>query len=196
MAPPTVRTVQPSELGKLTDVLMLAFSTDPIGRYGFPGASQYLAGMRFTFDVFGRQAIDHQSAFVVDDFAGAAIWFPPGVSPNSEPLMELGSHLDPARAETFMQTLAAMSEHHPEEPHWYLNFIGTDVTKQGMGYGAALLKHVLAIVDEAGAVAYLESSNPRNMSLYERAGFDAIARIQINDGPVVHPMVRPIHNNK
>jgi len=57
--------------------------------------------------------------------------------------------------------------------------------------GAALMKHVLEVVDESGAVAYLESSNPRNMSLYQRFGFEPIARIEVRDCPVVHPMLRP-----
>ena len=31
--------------------------------------------------------------------------------------------------------------------------------------------------------AYLESSNPKNMSLYERHGFESMGRIQIGDSP-------------
>ncbi len=50
-----------------------------------------------------------------------------------------------------------------KEPHWYLNFIGVDVSRQGKGLGAALIEPVLAIVDAAGCLAYLESSNPKNM---------------------------------
>ncbi|MGV0033695.1 MAG: hypothetical protein ACNYPE_01600 [Candidatus Azotimanducaceae bacterium WSBS_2022_MAG_OTU7] len=77
------------------------------------------------------------------------------------------------------------------EPHWYLNFIGVDVSRQGKSLGAAsLMKPVLAIVDAAGCLAYLESSNPKNMSLYERFRFETTARVQIGDYPVVHPMVR------
>ena len=38
--------------------------------------------------------------------------------------------------------------------------------------------------------AYLESSNPKNMSLYERHGFESMGRIQIGDSPPAHPMIR------
>ena len=45
--------------------------------------------------------------------------------------------------------------------------------------------------DAAGLPAYLESSNPRNISLYERHGFEIMGRIQVGDGPLVTPMLRP-----
>ena len=52
------------------------------------------------------------------------------------------------------------------------------------------MKHVLAIIDESGLPAYLESSNPQNISLYERHGFEVVGRIQIGASPPVHPMLR------
>ena len=39
--------------------------------------------------------------------------------------------------------MGQMGEFHPTEPHWYLPLIGVDVTKQGRGYGSALLRHAL-----------------------------------------------------
>ena len=38
--------------------------------------------------------------------------------------------------------------------------------------------------------AYLESSNPRNMSLYERHGFETVTKIQFGEGPALHTMYR------
>ena len=40
-------------------------------------------------------------------------------------------------------------------------------------------------------VAYLESSNPLNVPLYERFGFEVIAEIQAGDSPAIWPMLRP-----
>ncbi len=51
------------------------------------------------------------------------------------------------------------------------------------GLGALLMKHALRRCDEQGSVAYLESSNPRNISLYERHGFKIIGRIQSGSSP-------------
>src|SRR5687767_6551887 len=43
-------------------------------------------------------------------------------------------------------------------------FIGVEPARQGRGLGAALLRAQLAVCDQAGLPAYLESSNPRNRS--------------------------------
>ncbi len=89
------------------------------------------------------------------------------------------------------EVLGQMNDSHPEEPHWYLNFIGVDTHRQGQGLGSAVLKASLASVDEEGAIAYLESSNVVNIPLYERFGFEVTKEIQVNDSPVIYPMVRP-----
>jgi hypothetical protein len=39
-------------------------------------------------------------------------------------------------------------------------------------------------------LAYLESSNPRNIPLYQRHGFEAMGEIQVGAAPVVTPMIR------
>ena len=79
---------------------------------------------------------------------------------------------------------------HPEEDHWYLPWIGVDPVLHGRGLGSSMLKEVLRLVDEQGKVAHLESSNPQNMSLYERHGFEVVGRMQEGDSPPVHPMTR------
>jgi ribosomal protein S18 acetylase RimI-like enzyme len=56
--------------------------------------------------------------------------------------------------------------------------------------GAALMTEALKAVDRDGSIAYLESSNPRNISLYERFGFEVIGEIQSGSSPVVRPMLR------
>jgi hypothetical protein len=44
--------------------------------------------------------------------------------------------------------------------------------------------------DEDHLPAYLESSNPRNVPLYERHGFTVIGAIQAGTSPTMYPMVR------
>ena len=44
--------------------------------------------------------------------------------------------------------------------------------------------------DEDGLIAYLESSNPRNLSLYERHGFEIIGKIQAGTSPTLYPIIR------
>jgi len=59
-----------------------------------------------------------------------------------------------------------------------------------MGLGSILLRHAVARSDREGVPAYLESSNPRNISLYERYGFVRLGIIQSGESPEVVPMLR------
>jgi ribosomal protein S18 acetylase RimI-like enzyme len=86
--------------------------------------------------------------------------------------------------------LEQMGDAHPEAPHWHLAFVGVDPAHQGRGLGSALLRHTLARVDAERLHAYLESSNPANVPLYRRHGFEVIREIRVAGSPAVIPMVR------
>jgi ribosomal protein S18 acetylase RimI-like enzyme len=83
-----------------------------------------------------------------------------------------------------------MARFHPREPHWYLPLFGVDPARQGQGLGGRLLEHANRLFDREGTVAYLESSNPRNVPLYLRHGFEVLGRIQVGSSPVFTPMRR------
>jgi ribosomal protein S18 acetylase RimI-like enzyme len=83
-----------------------------------------------------------------------------------------------------------MGRYHPSEPHWYLPLIGADPAQQNKGYGSALLRHALSRCDHDKTLAYLESSNPKNIPLYERHGFEALGTIQVGTSPPIVPMLR------
>lgn len=91
----------------------------------------------------------------------------------------------------FGEAVAAASAHTPREPHWYLALIGADPAAQGQGHGAALLRSGLAKADAAGLPAYLESSKPSNLPLYEHFGFRVRAEVPLpGGGPVLWGMWR------
>ena len=46
------------------------------------------------------------------------------------------------------------------------------------------------MLDENNYLGYLESSNPMNISLYMRHGFEIMDEIRIGDAPVITPMIR------
>jgi ribosomal protein S18 acetylase RimI-like enzyme len=86
----------------------------------------------------------------------------------------------------------AVRVHPREPPHWYLGFIGVDPARQGQGVGAALLRSRLRRSDEEGLAAYLESSNPEHVPIYQHFGFDVTGTLGLPEGaPVVSTMWRP-----
>jgi hypothetical protein len=56
--------------------------------------------------------------------------------------------------------------------------------------GGVLMTAALARCDRDRVPAYLESTNPRNLTLYLRHGFEALATIQVGTSPPLVPMLR------
>lgn len=187
----SVTTAGPSEARRVIDVITLAFSADPMARWSLPDAAQYLEVMPDVVAAFGGGAFAAGSAHLLDGGAGAALWLPPGTEPDGERLVSLMQAQAPAAIQDdLMQVFALMGQYHPAEPHWYLPLIGVDPSCQGQGVGGALMRHALARCDRDGLPAYLESSNPRNISLYLRHGFEPLPPIQVGRSPLMTPMSR------
>jgi ribosomal protein S18 acetylase RimI-like enzyme len=175
------------------DVITLAFVTDPIARWASPTAHGYLATMPDFIDAFGCCGLPHGTTYVVEGFAGAALWLAPGVEPDAArmaALMSAPSDAAPAVQAELAAVFEQMGSYHPAEPHWYLPIIGVDPAQQGRGYGAALMRHAVQRFDRDGATAYLESSNARNIPLYQRHGFEILGTVQVGSSPEVVPMLR------
>ena len=94
------------------------------------------------------------------------------------------------RKELMFRILEEFEEYHPKEACWYLPLIAVDPAHQGSGIGSELMKAAMSRIDEDNLPGYLESSNPRNVSLYERYGFEVIGQIKIGDAPLIQPMYR------
>ena len=89
-----------------------------------------------------------------------------------------------------------MESHHPAERHYYLYLLGVHPDHQSQGLGSALLRTVLERCDREQMPAYLEASNPRNISLYGRHGFRVIRELQFGrGGPYLAAMWREPRQN-
>ena len=186
-----VRTMTADDEASAVGTVVLAFAADPATRWAWPHAHQFLAAMPAFVRAFGGNAFTHESAFCTNDYSGVALWLPPGVHPDAERLDELmGSTASPSARSDSPAVFEQMATYHPTEPHWYLPLIGVDPACQGKGCGDALMAHALERCDRDRAPAYLESSNPRNISLYRRHGFEVVGTVQVGSSPTIVPMVR------
>jgi ribosomal protein S18 acetylase RimI-like enzyme len=187
-----VRVATEADRAAVFDTIVLAFSADPMARWALADATTYLAVMPKMVRAFGGHGLPLGASHLVDDGIGAAMWLPPGVAPDAETLQALlTAHAPKERLADMMQVFEEMDHHHPTTPCWYLPLLGVDPSYHGRGCGSALLRHALAKVDEDAMPAYLESSNPRNIPLYQRHGFEAIGSIQVGTSPTLVPMLRP-----
>lgn len=179
------------ERDAVVDTLTLAFSSDPVSRHLWPDARTYLASFPRFARAFGGEAFVLGTAWRGQGHEGAALWLPPGAEPDQKALAALvETTVAPEARGGVYGTLEQMAVHHPTLAHWYLPMIGVDPARQGRGVGSALLKEALRIIDEARLPAFLESSNPRNVPLYERHGFEVLSEIQVGDFPTLWPMLR------
>jgi ribosomal protein S18 acetylase RimI-like enzyme len=188
---PTVRTLTREDEGPAIATIVLAFAADPMTRWTWPNSRQYLAAMPRLARAFGGRAFANGSACATGDYAGAALWLPPGVEPDEAGLSDLmESTVAASQQEDGSAIFEQMAKYHPHEPHWYLPLIGVDPAHQSKGHGDALMAHALERCDRDGVPAYLESTNPRNISLYRRHGFEPIGTIQAGSSPTLVPMLR------
>ena len=86
------------------------------------------------------------------------------------------------RISQVLEAFTEVNANHPSQPHWYLQAVGTVPEMQGKGRAAKLLRPILKICDKEGIGAYLESTNPRNLSFYYRLGFEIQKELELDDG--------------
>lgn len=174
------------------DCMALAFAGDPIQRYMWPDASLFLkAFVRFAKPYCGP-AINDGTAWYASDFSGCAAWLRPGRSADVDLVTELFTQTCvPERIDEVNEMYTKVTDLKPSEPHWYLPMIGVDPGHQNKGIGSQLLLHGLNVVDEDPMPVFLESSNPLNVPLYQRFGFEPLDVFDLDGRPLMTPMLRP-----
>lgn len=182
------------DAGQVARVLAAGFSDDPVLCWLFeePGRADKLDAL---FGFLAPESLVPRGATWLGSGSCAA-WTPP-LDPGwpddrtARFVTALSAAALPADLERLDVLEDAVRAAHPTEAHWYLGFLATEPARRGEGRGGALLAASLAVVDADRLPAYLESTNPRNVSLYRRHGFEAVGSIDLPGGPSLVPMWRP-----
>jgi len=191
-----IRPARPDEARVLGAALADALADDPVFRWLIPASPRrderllsYFTAMSSSYLAAGKPA------YLADEDAGAALWSDPATKWQLQ--FDLGQlravlgSFGPSRVVRAVRTQSQLAKLHPSEPHWYLGYLGVRESRQGQGVGGALLGEVLTRADEANAPAYLESSNKRNLPLYQRHGFEIVEEVRLlGRGPSVWRMWR------
>jgi ribosomal protein S18 acetylase RimI-like enzyme len=195
-----IRRATAADVPRLARLFAAAFARDPLFDWlAQAGHNRQRALQRFFGWVLARRTVPHGETWISADGLAAAAWIPPYIQTTVPRLLE-DLRTFPAilrltgwrRLPRGAAMAAAMDNAHPEAPYFYLAFIGVAPRMQGAGLGSSLLRQTLARADAAGAGAYLENSNPRNLELYERAGFTVLSEVRARaDAPPVYAMWRP-----
>jgi GNAT superfamily N-acetyltransferase len=194
-----VRAARRDEAALLGEVLADAFAEDPVFAWLMP---MHLRGrdsrLRTFFTSMSRGYLRQgRPCYLTGDASAAALWAAPGAwaMPLSQMILEAAPNGLAFGRRLFraLRTQLQIERWHAGQspPHWYLGYLGTRGERQGQGLGTQLLREILAGADADGVPAYLESSNERNLPLYERNGFRVVGELQaLSRGPTIWRMWR------
>jgi GNAT superfamily N-acetyltransferase len=128
---------------------------------------------------------------MLDDTSAVALWLAPGVKADSEEIVAtLSENVSADKHEEMFSVLEQMDAAHPTFAHGYLPWLAVEPGSQGRGRGAKLLQQTLAVIDEGGLPAYLETPNPRTVPFYSRHGFAVTGEAQAGSCPPMTLMLR------
>ena len=184
--------IEPHDGQRAIDTIVLAFAADPVERWMYPRAGDYLRHFRAFVEAFAGPALADGTASMLDDFAAVALWLGPGSQPDGETIVSvLMDSVAADQQDDVLVVLEQMDAMHPTSAHWYLPWLAVDPGRQRDGLGGRLLDLGLRRVDRDGVPAYLETPNPRTIAFYERRGFQVTGQARSGDCPPITAMMRP-----
>jgi ribosomal protein S18 acetylase RimI-like enzyme len=178
-----------ADLPELSRSLAAAFFDDPVFSWWIADDAHRREILPGFFGVIAEANLKHDEIYAADNLVGGAVWNPPHVEDDEEMVAAL-AEVSGGYAETLFEVFELMMEKHPQEPHYYLFFLGTRPEWQSRGVGSSLMRPVLQVCDERELPAYLEATDERNVQLYLRHGFELTGEIPLRDGPSLWPMWR------
>ena len=185
-----VRTATGRDQQSISTALALAFVADPVIRWLMPtpvrDVLMFRAVVAHLHGPPGCADLASDNGAVV----GAALWDPPAHSVSlGQAFIGMPRLLAAMRWSGFRRAAIlerAFARARPDGHHWYLAHLGA--VSPGRGVGSALLEHRLNGIT---GPAYTESSNRRNVPLYERFGFEVTQEIPLPEsGPTLWAMLR------
>ena len=194
-----VRAARRGDAALLGEVLADAFAEDPVFAWLIPPRPRGRDSRLRTFFTSMSRGYLRQGkpCYVTGDASAAALWAAPGAwaMPLSQVIVEAAPNGLAFRRGLFraLRTQLQIERLHAAQsaPHWYLAYLGTRRDRQGEGLGTQMLGEVLSGPDAKGRPAYLESSNERNLTLYERNGFRVVGELRaLGHGPTIWRMWR------
>jgi ribosomal protein S18 acetylase RimI-like enzyme len=194
----SIRTATPDDVAAISLTLAKAFHDDPIKSFLAGGKHLTTEQVLPFFDAFTRIQLPHGHAYTTPGHEAAALWSPPGEwkVPMTKVLKYTPRFLKlyGTRFIPNLSVLTDLEKLHPTEPHYYLEFIGTDPAHQGKGFGRSLMDPMLERADREGVGMYLENSKEQNLAFYGRHGFQVRQQMtHRRNGPPMWLMWRDPH---
>lgn len=182
---------------RLVSMMARAFAADPSIDWTIRADELRARGVELFFDVvLRRMTLPFGDVWTTPALHGAALWTPPGkwklgLFEQLAMAPQMVSAFGWRRLGRVLDSMSLVQQHHPSEPHYYLQSIGVEPELQGRGLGKALLAPVLERCDAEQWPAFLETAQERNLPLYRSRGFVELSRAALaGGGPMMFFMWR------
>ena len=163
----------PAERERVVESLVAAFPADPVLRFLFPDERNYPAHAAAFFGHLFDKRVHRQSIWTVGGGSSVAIWEPPAGA--GEPVA--APDLPPDALARMIAYDDAVHSALPDEPFWYLGVLGTHPESAGRRWGRAVMAAGLRRAAADGLPSILETSNPANVEIYRRAGWEVVREL-------------------
>ncbi len=174
--------VDPDEYGRVADILVLAFRQDPgfqviAGSAGRRRENRMAAMVESTLEVHLAGGKPVRGIFREGKLLAVSLVERPGsalaLTPSVAASLRLLMRTNPAVAWRSTRTYLKVMRRRPRQPHHYLSMIAVDPMTQGFGLGRTMLEDLhRACADHPTSTGVaLDTSNPANVSFYERFGY-------------------------
>jgi GNAT superfamily N-acetyltransferase len=192
MKAPCESTITPAtrrDIPSIAQLLAESLCEDPLQRWLFPEKRSRLAKSTRVFRRVLKTRIADGLVRVIRDDRGepvsVAVWTPPRppapshLAHYSESLFMRWTY--GRRIHEVRQGFTALSARHPREPYWYLLALATAPSHRGKGHAAQLLDERIGQCRATKELIALETSQPKNVSYYQKLGFTVEDELQLND---------------
>jgi ribosomal protein S18 acetylase RimI-like enzyme len=175
-----VTVATPADRERAVGSLVAAFVADPVLRYLFPDDATY---PRYAAAFFGHlfdKRVGLGTVWTVGSGASVAMWDAPHPAASADGELAAALPADAkARVDAYDNAVHAAM---PVSPFWYLGVLGTHPEHAGRRWGHAVMAAGLRRATADGLPAVLETSNPANVGVYQRAGWQVVG--DVADGPL------------
>lgn len=169
--------------------------------YFLPGKAKRENALKFFFKATVKYSVICDECYGVSSpIEGVAIWNRPGRRKISI-LGLLRSGFEKLIFTPFVFTIIKslrlflktekMHKKYAPHPHYYLSLLAVHPNSHGKGVAGKLLRPILKKSDRMNLGVYLETSNPKNVPMYEHFGFQVMEELKIQNGLRVWALYRP-----
>lgn len=186
MSLPAADTATPALRSSVVSTVVAAFDRDPAFRYFFDDDGFAEQAATFAGYLFDKR-VARQTVWVVGQAQAVSLWDGPvyGGKAQPAPAAEQPTLKMPATVMGRLQAYHdAVEGAIPPAPHWYLGVVATHPDHAGQRLGRAAIAAGLRRASQDGLPAYLETTNPGNVELYRRSGWEVTHAIDFGPVPI------------